>query len=100
MGRFYGLPVFFLSSTGGSVRALKMVCPALSSGSPVSALAFDLGAKGTIASTMAAPRLLIASRSSIHNTEANFRHPVGPKTIRSPVDISFLLSVWLASHPG
>ena len=27
-------------------------------------------------------------------------HPVGPKTIRSPVDNSLLLLVWLASHPA
>jgi len=104
---FYGLQVFCLNSAGGSVKGAQNSLPALSSGSPVSALAWDLGAKGTIASAMAAPRLLIASRSSIQNTEAKFQHPVGPKTIRSPVDNSLspvdnslLLSVWLASHPA
>ena len=51
------------------------------------------GCKGNYASTMAAPRLLIGSHSGIDNTEANLQHPVGPKTIRSPVDISFFLSV-------
>ena len=45
-------------------------------------------------------RLFIASHFSIQSTEANFQHPVGPKTIRSPVDNSLLLSVWLASHPA
>ena len=43
-------------------------------------------------------RLFIASHSSIQSTEANFQHPVGPKTTRSPVIT--LLSVWLASHPA
>jgi len=42
-------------------------------------------------------RLFIASHSSIQSTEANFQHPVGPKTTRSPVDNSL---VWLASHPA
>jgi hypothetical protein len=100
VSRFYGLPVFFLSSTGGTVKGAQNSLPSPVKRSPVSALAFDLGAKGTIASAKAAPRLLIASHSSIQNTEANFQHPVGPKTIRPPVDNSLLLLVWLASHPG
>ena len=35
-------------------------------------------------------RLFIASHSSIQSTEANFQHPVGPKTTRSPVDNSLV----------
>ena len=45
-------------------------------------------------------RLFIASHSSIQSTEANFQHPVGPKTTRSPVDNSLCLCGLRATPPN
>jgi hypothetical protein len=94
VSRFYGLPVFCLRSTGGSVKGAQNSLPGL-----VKQVA-SFGPSVRFGCLLPLPWLHRHWHSSIQNTEANFQHPVGPQTIRPPVDNSLLLSVWLASHPA